>query len=115
MILIAAWLVLCVLVGLWASKKGRSGFGFFLLAVIISPVVAGLIVLIIRPATVEPAQFILTGSGATIWSGHQTPAGFAERDAQIAVCGGQKASAQRAFCLRDGGRFHCISHGVSLP
>ena len=68
MILIAAWLVLCVLVGLWASKKGRSGFGFFLLAVIISPVVAGLIVLIIRPATVEPAQFILTDSGATIWS-----------------------------------------------
>lgn len=60
------WLVLSVLVGLWASRKGRSGFGFFLLAVIISPLVAGLIVLIIRPATVEPTSFILTDNGATI-------------------------------------------------
>jgi hypothetical protein len=48
--------------------QGRSGFGFFLLAVIIS----GLIVLIISlskksPATVEPTSFILTDSGATTW------------------------------------------------
>src|ERR1700687_1332534 len=61
------WLVLSVLVGLWASRKGRSGFGFFLLAVIISPLVAGLIVLIIRPATVGPTSFILTDNGPTIW------------------------------------------------
>ena len=61
------WLVLSVLVGLWASRKGRSGLGFFLLAVIISPLLASIIVLIIRPATVEPTSFILTDNGPTIW------------------------------------------------
>ena len=62
------WLVLSVLVGLWASRKGRSGFGFFLLAVIISPLLASIIVLSKKgPSPVQQAHFILTDSGATIW------------------------------------------------
>jgi hypothetical protein len=39
------WLVLAFLVGIAASSRGRSGAGWFLLAVIISPLIAILFVL----------------------------------------------------------------------
>lgn len=40
--LIFFWLLLSLAVGIWASNKGRSGFGWFLLAIIISPLLAGI-------------------------------------------------------------------------
>lgn len=39
------WLALAVIVGIAANTRGRSGPGWFLLAVIISPLIAGLLVL----------------------------------------------------------------------
>lgn len=36
------WLGFCVLVGYFANKKGRNGFGWFLLAFVISPLFAGI-------------------------------------------------------------------------
>ena len=40
------WLIFAIIVGVWAGSWGRSGFGFFILAVILSPVVTGIILLI---------------------------------------------------------------------
>jgi hypothetical protein len=40
---IILWLVLSILVGMYANKKGRSGFGYFLLSLVLSPLL-GLIV-----------------------------------------------------------------------
>lgn len=48
--LVILWLVLSVVAGVIASNKGRSGFGFFLLAVLFSPIVGILGALIARPA-----------------------------------------------------------------
>lgn len=31
------WVLLAIAVGIWASNKGRSGFGWFLLAMLLSP------------------------------------------------------------------------------
>jgi len=40
------WLLFALVVGLIASSRGRSGFGWFILACLISPLLAGLIVLL---------------------------------------------------------------------
>ncbi|MEN9420197.1 MAG: hypothetical protein RI988_3818 [Pseudomonadota bacterium] len=39
------WIGLAVVVGVAATSRGRSGFGWFFLAVVISPLLAGLLVL----------------------------------------------------------------------
>jgi len=41
------WLFCCVIIGVIAGKKGRSGFGYFLLSFLLSPLVGIIIVLII--------------------------------------------------------------------
>lgn len=41
------WFLLAIVVGVAASRKGRSGFGWFVLALFISPVIAGLLVLLV--------------------------------------------------------------------
>lgn len=43
------WIFLSILVGVWASKKGRSGFGYFLLSLFISPLLSGFIVALLSP------------------------------------------------------------------
>lgn len=42
---IAFWLFLCVLVGVFAHKRGRFGFGWGMASFTISPLIGGLIVL----------------------------------------------------------------------
>ena len=44
--IIIPWLVLSIIAGVIASNKGRSGFGFFLLAVLLSPLIGILAALI---------------------------------------------------------------------
>lgn len=41
------WLFLCALIGVWASNLYRNGAGWALVALILSPVIAGLILLVI--------------------------------------------------------------------
>lgn len=41
------WIVLCILVGILAKKKKRSSFAYFLISMILSPVIGLIIVLII--------------------------------------------------------------------
>lgn len=49
------WLVFCVVVGVAASSRGRSGFGWFLLSAIISPLLGLILVLVIgRKDTPSP-------------------------------------------------------------
>ncbi|RUO53496.1 hypothetical protein [Pseudidiomarina homiensis] len=55
MLYVILWLILCVLVGAFASSRGRSFIGYALLAVIISPLIAFIIVAVLgqvdKPAT----------------------------------------------------------------
>lgn len=45
-ILVLLWLILAIAIGAAAGQRGRSGAGWFLLAVIISPLIAGLLLVI---------------------------------------------------------------------
>lgn len=42
------WLVLAILVGAFASSKGRSGIGFFFIAVLLSPLIGFIIALCVQ-------------------------------------------------------------------
>jgi RNA polymerase subunit RPABC4/transcription elongation factor Spt4 len=50
------WLVVSVVIGVLASKRGRSGFGWFLLAFIISPLLAGLLLALIENLAPQQSQ-----------------------------------------------------------
>jgi hypothetical protein len=39
MAIVLGWIVFAVIVGIAASARGRSGFGFFLLSLLLSPVI----------------------------------------------------------------------------
>jgi len=58
--IIIFWLVISLIVGLFASNNGRSGLGYFLLSIIISPLLAGVIVLIVgkNPAELQTQNLI---------------------------------------------------------
>lgn len=43
------WLMFSALVGVFASKRGRSGFGWFLIALILSPLIAAILLALIPP------------------------------------------------------------------
>ncbi len=47
MILVILWLVFAVVVGVAANGRGRTGIGWFLLAVVLSPLIAGVILAIL--------------------------------------------------------------------
>lgn len=44
------WLFLAILVGVFAHRRGRMGFGWFVLAVMLSPLLTWLLLLAIGPA-----------------------------------------------------------------
>ncbi len=52
------WIALSVVAAVIASNKGRSGFGFFLLSIILSPLVGIIAALVSKPntATIEKKQ-----------------------------------------------------------
>ena len=43
---VTIWIVLCILVGIWANKLNRIGFLWFLTSIILSPLLMGIILLI---------------------------------------------------------------------
>jgi hypothetical protein len=43
------WVTLSVLVGVYASKKGRSGAGYFFLSLLLSPLIGFLVALLSSP------------------------------------------------------------------
>lgn len=44
--MIFLWIILSIIVGSLATKYGRSGFGFFVLSLLLSPLIGGIILLI---------------------------------------------------------------------
>lgn len=50
------WLLFSIIVGVIASSRGRSGFGWFLLAMLISPVLALLVVVLTPSLKAAPAE-----------------------------------------------------------
>lgn len=49
MLIFCFWIVFAALVGGYASKKGRSGIGFFFLSLVLSPLIGFLIVALSSP------------------------------------------------------------------
>jgi hypothetical protein len=53
--LVVGWLIFSIVVGIGASGLGRSGFGWFVLAVVITPLLA-VILLFLLPARTQAAE-----------------------------------------------------------
>lgn len=51
-----SWLIFAVVVGVAANARGRSGFGWFLIALLVSPLVALILVLVMRKIEPPVAQ-----------------------------------------------------------
>jgi hypothetical protein len=43
------WIILSILVGVYASRKGRSGVGYFFLSLLLSPLIGFLIAILRKP------------------------------------------------------------------
>jgi len=50
------WLFLAVVVGIIAANRGRSGFGWFLLSLVISPLIGGILVLALGAPKSDPSS-----------------------------------------------------------
>jgi len=46
-LVVLLWLGIAVVIGVGAKGRGRSGFGWFLLAIFLSPLVAGLLLVVL--------------------------------------------------------------------
>lgn len=46
------WMLLAVLVGFFADSRGRSGFGFFLVSMLLSPII-GLVIVLVMPNKIQ--------------------------------------------------------------
>jgi hypothetical protein len=62
--LVFFWLVLAIIVGIAANTRGRNGVAWFLLAVVISPLLGGLLVLAL-PRLVAPVTTDATNQNAS--------------------------------------------------
>ena len=66
MVALFFWLLFSVIVGWFAHQKGRSGIAFFLIAIVISPMIGLIVVLIIKPSDeVMEQRMLLSGEGKT--------------------------------------------------
>ncbi len=48
------WFGLSIVVGMWASGRGRAGFGYFLLSLVLSPLLIALLVLVLPNLKAQP-------------------------------------------------------------
>ena len=62
MIIIFFWIIFAMGVGFYASSKGRSGIGFFLLAIIFSPLIAFIIALLVSSNNQIVQQVVATSN-----------------------------------------------------
>lgn len=54
--IVVLWIIFAILVGGYASSKGRSGFGFFLIAALLSPLIGFIIALAVSPINSKVEQ-----------------------------------------------------------
>jgi ribosomal protein S27E len=50
------WIIFAIAVGVWASNRGRSGFGWFLLSLVITPLLGFIFVAVSRDLSPEGIQ-----------------------------------------------------------
>ncbi|MGF6309943.1 phosphotransferase system glucose/maltose/N-acetylglucosamine-specific IIC component [Bradyrhizobium sp. i1.8.4] len=50
------WFALSIVVGVAANARGRDGFGWFVLAIVLTPVIALLLVLVMKRKDSQPAK-----------------------------------------------------------
>lgn len=55
--LLIAWPLFALLVGILASNRGRSGVGWFFLALLISPLIAGILVLLLSDESESEVRY----------------------------------------------------------
>ena len=67
-IFVCAWIAVAVAVGIAASKRGRVGYGWFLLALVM-PLIAGPLVLALPRQYSEPATGSARTSSVLKWAG----------------------------------------------
>lgn len=60
--IILFWFLVSIAIGIWASNKGRSGLGWFVLAILISPILAAIFLAVSKdlskPSTAQVASDI---------------------------------------------------------
>jgi len=54
--IIIGWIILSIVVAVYASKKGRSGFLYFLLSILLSPLIGFAGALVVSPNTQKVEQ-----------------------------------------------------------
>lgn len=94
--IVAVWLALCLIPAYVASTKGRSPVGFFLLGVVVTPVIALIVVLIMDPGRDFTRTVVTDPAGA----GYKAPPGY--------VCGrclSPLSPAWRDKCKHCGARY----------
>lgn len=50
------WVLFAIAVGVWASNRGRHGFGWFLIACVVSPLIAGIFLAVTENKAKVPQQ-----------------------------------------------------------
>lgn len=50
------WMTGCIAIWIWANKKGRAGFAWFLLALFLSPVLVAIVLAIVDSKTPEAQE-----------------------------------------------------------
>jgi hypothetical protein len=47
MLIVLVWIGISIVIGIGAKGRGRSGFAWFLLAILLSPLIAGLLLVVL--------------------------------------------------------------------
>lgn len=86
------WIILyfglSALAGIVAARKGRSGIGFFLLALMLSPLIGLLAAAIARPADVRAQALVRAGYRSKTWRKCPSCAEIVRREARVCrFCG----------------------------
>lgn len=91
---IILYLGLSVLAGIAAARKGRSGIGFFLLALVLSPIIGLLAAVIARPAAAREQALVRAGYHSKIWRKCPSCAEIVRREARLCRHCGQALPAK---------------------
>jgi RNA polymerase subunit RPABC4/transcription elongation factor Spt4 len=119
MVLFLSWIICAVLVGVYAGAKGRSGLGFFIVSLLLSPLIGFLIVVVSAPDRTVVAQ--RTGLKKC-----SECAEYVQPDARVCRFCGRKfvkkcsqcseyMPEDARFCRSCGSRFSNESHGRTSP
>ena len=64
MVLVVLWLLFAILIGVAAKARGRFGIGWFLLAILLSPLIAGVILALLPDLRTQALLEEIRGAGS---------------------------------------------------